>query len=84
MHQLTSATPADLENVGVQALNDTTLQIRLNRPAAHFLTITSLSSKKPSWNRLTGKVLGEADLKPYLPLAGIQKPQRIPSTDISG
>lgn len=47
VHQLTSATPADLENVGVQALNDTTLQIRLNRPAAHFLTITSLWFMRP-------------------------------------
>ncbi|MCA9955802.1 MAG: peptide ABC transporter substrate-binding protein [Anaerolineales bacterium] len=47
VHQLASATPADLENVGAQALNDTTLQIRLNRSAAHFLTITSLWFMRP-------------------------------------
>ncbi len=42
-----NATPADLENIGVQALNDTTLQIQLNRPAAHFLTITTLWFMRP-------------------------------------
>lgn len=47
VHQLASATPADLESVGVQALNDTTLQIRLNRSAAHFLTITSMWFMRP-------------------------------------
>ncbi|MCB9006850.1 MAG: peptide ABC transporter substrate-binding protein [Ardenticatenaceae bacterium] len=47
VHQLASATPADFENIGVQALNDTTLQIRLNRSAAHFLTITSLWFMRP-------------------------------------
>lgn len=47
VHQLESATPADLANVGVQALNDTTLQIDLIRPAAHFLTITSMWFMRP-------------------------------------
>lgn len=47
VHQSASATPADLENIGVQALNDTTLQIDLNRPAAHFLTITSMWFMRP-------------------------------------
>ncbi|MBK8905991.1 MAG: peptide ABC transporter substrate-binding protein [Anaerolineaceae bacterium] len=47
VHQLGSATPADLANIGVQALNDTTLQIDLNRPAAHFLTITSMWFMRP-------------------------------------
>lgn len=46
-HQQASATPADLANIGIQALNDTTLQIKLNRPAAHFLTITSLWFMRP-------------------------------------
>ncbi len=46
-HQQANATPADLANIGVQALNDTTLQIDLNRPAAHFLTITSLWFMRP-------------------------------------
>ncbi|MBK7895715.1 MAG: peptide ABC transporter substrate-binding protein [Anaerolineaceae bacterium] len=47
VHQLATATPADLENVGVRALNDTTLQVSLNRSAAHFLTITSLWFMRP-------------------------------------
>ncbi|MCB8940657.1 MAG: hypothetical protein H6655_19780 [Ardenticatenaceae bacterium] len=47
VHQSANATPADLENVGVRALNDTTLQIRLNRAGAHFLTITSLWFMRP-------------------------------------
>lgn len=46
-HQQASATPADLANIGVQALNDITLRINLNRPAAHFLTITSLWFMRP-------------------------------------
>lgn len=46
-HQQASATPADLANIGVQALNDTTLQVTLNRSAAHFLTITSLWFMRP-------------------------------------
>ncbi len=46
-HQQANATPADLANIGVQALNDTTLQISLNRPAAHFLTITTLWYMRP-------------------------------------
>ncbi|WP_420642270.1 peptide ABC transporter substrate-binding protein [Candidatus Leptofilum sp.] len=47
VHQLATATPADLANIGVRAVNDTTLQIRLNRSAAHFLTITSLWFMRP-------------------------------------
>ena len=47
VHQQASATPADLANIGTQALNDTTLRINLNRPAAHFLTITSLWFLRP-------------------------------------
>ena len=47
VHQLVNATPADLENIGIRALNDTTLQVSLNRAAAHFLTITSLWFMRP-------------------------------------
>lgn len=47
VQQLASATPADLENIGVQALNDTTLQIDLTKPAAHFLTISSMWFMRP-------------------------------------
>ncbi|GJM39842.1 MAG: ABC transporter permease [Ardenticatenaceae bacterium] len=47
VHQLANATPADLANVGVRAVNDTTLQVRLNRSASHFITITSLWFMRP-------------------------------------
>ena len=47
VHQLANATPADLANIGVQALNDTTLRIDLNRAAAHFLTISSMWFMRP-------------------------------------
>lgn len=47
VHTQANATPADLENIGVQALNDTTLQINLNKPATHFLTITSMWFMRP-------------------------------------
>ncbi|MCC6606050.1 MAG: peptide ABC transporter substrate-binding protein [Anaerolineae bacterium] len=47
VHQQAGSTPADLENIGVKALNDTTLQIDLNRPAAYFLTVTSMWFMRP-------------------------------------
>ncbi len=47
VQQLANATPADLQNIGVQALNDTTLQIDLTKPATHFLTITSMWFMRP-------------------------------------
>ena len=47
VHQLANPTPADLANIGVQALNETTLQIDLIKPAAHFLTITSMWFMRP-------------------------------------
>lgn len=37
-----AATPADLEGIGVRALNDTTLEVTLTKPASHFLTMTSM------------------------------------------
>jgi ABC-type oligopeptide transport system substrate-binding subunit len=40
--QLEAATPADIEEIGVRALNETTLQVTLTKPATYFLTITSL------------------------------------------
>lgn len=42
-----NATLADLERIGVTALNDTTLQFTLTKPAAHFLTLTSLWFMRP-------------------------------------
>lgn len=42
VNQSVAATPADLEEIAVHALNDTTLEITLTKPASHFLTITSM------------------------------------------
>lgn len=47
VYQLPSPTPADLASIGVQALNETTLQFDLVKPAAHFLTITSMWFMRP-------------------------------------
>ncbi len=40
-------TETDLELVGVRALDDTTVEFRLNEPSAYFLTMTSLSVFHP-------------------------------------
>lgn len=42
-----NAAPADLNRIGVVALNDRTLEFTLNKPAAHFLTLTSLWFTRP-------------------------------------
>lgn len=42
-----NATATDLERIGVVALNDTTLEFTLTKPAAHFLTLTSLWFTRP-------------------------------------
>ncbi len=42
-----NATAADLERIGVVALNDTTLEFTLTKPVAHFLTLTSLWFTRP-------------------------------------
>lgn len=42
-----NATATDLERIGVVALNDTTVQFTLTKPAAHFLTLTSLWFTRP-------------------------------------
>jgi ABC-type oligopeptide transport system substrate-binding subunit len=47
VHSRANPTPADLEAMGVQALNDTTLQFTLTKPAAHFLALTSLWFMRP-------------------------------------
>ena len=44
---LTSPTPADIEAIGVRALDDLTVQISLTKPANHFLTLTSTSLLRP-------------------------------------
>ncbi|RMH00649.1 MAG: peptide ABC transporter substrate-binding protein [Chloroflexi bacterium] len=47
VYMLDEATPGDLQNIGIHALNDTTLQVTLTKPASQFLTITSLGLFSP-------------------------------------
>ncbi len=47
VHTLADPTPADLNRIGATAVNPTTLQIALTKPAAHFLTISSMWLMKP-------------------------------------
>ena len=47
VYKLPAATPADLARVGALALDDTTLQITLNKPASYFLTITTMPVMRP-------------------------------------
>lgn len=42
-----NATDADLQYIGVRALNDTTVQFTLVKPAAYFLTLTSMWYLRP-------------------------------------
>lgn len=44
---LSSPAPADVEQVGAKAIDSLTVQIRLTRPAAYFLTMTSLWRLRP-------------------------------------
>ncbi len=47
VYKLPEATPADLDRIGALALDDTTLQITLNKPASYFLTITTMPLMRP-------------------------------------
>jgi len=47
VNTLSRAMPADLEKIGIQALNDQTLQVSLTKPAMYFLTLTSLWLLRP-------------------------------------
>lgn len=47
VNTMPNATKPDLERIGVKALNDTTLEFSLTKPAAHFLTLTSLWFMRP-------------------------------------
>ncbi|NHZ72031.1 MAG: hypothetical protein GWP17_02975 [Aquificales bacterium] len=44
---LDEVNPADLEAIGVKAIDATTLQFNLNKPAGYFLTLTNLSLLNP-------------------------------------
>lgn len=47
IHSLSEPTAADLDRIGAKSTSDTTLEITLTKPAAHFLTITSLWMMRP-------------------------------------
>lgn len=47
LNGLSSPAEADLEQVGAKAIDDVTLSIQLTRPAAYFLTMTSLWHLRP-------------------------------------
>lgn len=47
VNQLAQPTPADLENIRATAVDNSTLQITLTKPASYFATIASLPFLKP-------------------------------------
>ncbi len=47
VHNLDEVTPADLAAMGVKALDETTVQFKLLKPASYFLTITTLPLLTP-------------------------------------
>ncbi len=47
VYQLPAPTTADLASVGVEAVDDVTLQVRLTKPSSYFLTMTSLPIFRP-------------------------------------
>jgi len=86
VNQQATATPADLANIGIQALNDQTLQISLTKPASHFLTITSMWFFRPMPPELFTEDVEDwmapelfMTSGPFFPLGeGLQKLQRNP------
>ncbi|MCB9444923.1 MAG: peptide ABC transporter substrate-binding protein [Ardenticatenaceae bacterium] len=74
-------TPGDLEAVGAKALDDSTLEITLTKPAGYFLTITSLwifnpvppelmEEYGPNW--LTQTETPFLTSGPFVPVSGLQ------------
>lgn len=47
VYQLNEPKPADLASIGIQAIDDSTLQVRLTKPSSYFLTMTSLPLFRP-------------------------------------
>ena len=47
VYNLDEVNPADLEAIGVKALDDTTLQFTLTKPAGYFLTLTTIPLLSP-------------------------------------
>lgn len=79
VYATSNPTPADLEAIGIQALDDTTLQFRLTKPAAYFLTITSLWLFHPAPPELVEELEDEwisaeplLTSGPFMPITPIQ------------
>lgn len=47
VYSLRDPAPGDLDAIGVQAIDDTTVQFTLTKPAGYFLTMTTLDLLKP-------------------------------------
>ncbi|MBE2223410.1 MAG: peptide ABC transporter substrate-binding protein [Anaerolineae bacterium] len=55
VYNLAEVKPADLEAIGVKALDDTTLQFSLTKPAGYFLTLTTM----PLFSPVPGEIITE-------------------------
>jgi len=55
LHALPEVQPADLNAIGVKALDDTTVQFTLTKPAGYFLTMTTL----PLFTPVPGELIEE-------------------------
>lgn len=47
VYRLDEPRAADMASIGIQAIDDTTLQVRLTKPSTYFLTMTSLPLFRP-------------------------------------
>ena len=47
VYRLSNPTPADFASIGVEAIDDTTFQVRLTKPSSYFLTMTTLPIFRP-------------------------------------
>ncbi len=47
VYHLDEPTAADMASIGIQAIDDSTLQVRLTKPSSYFLTMTSLPVFRP-------------------------------------
>lgn len=57
VYSLRDPTPGDLDAIGVRAIDDTTVQFTLTKPAGYFLTMTTLDLLKP----VPGELIEEFD-----------------------
>ena len=91
VHGLVNPTPADFNRIGATAVNNNTLQISLNKPAAHFLTISGMSLLRPVPQQLLeDEEIGEDWLEPenlitsgpFFPIPDSRSLQRNPAWPI--